>query len=121
MPGSLPMFSIMSISPHVGHFTEPMLLPSIQKAGQIPCPAGIFDARLKSSVRLAEESLRLQARRGVIARHSVGARVGFLLRSDDKIAVLELHVLRAIGVVLELVVAPAVAADVVGPLRRIRR
>ena len=40
MEGVLPMFSMMSISPHRGQPTVAMLLPSIQKAGQIPWPNG---------------------------------------------------------------------------------
>ena len=40
--GSLPMFSIVSISPQAGHDTWPMFAPSIQNADQTPCPAGIF-------------------------------------------------------------------------------
>ena len=41
-PGSLPMLSMMSISPHVGQPAVPMSSPSIQNAGQRPCPAGIL-------------------------------------------------------------------------------
>src|SRR5207247_1201670 len=40
-PGSLPMFSMMSISPHVGQPAEGMLSPSSQNAGHSPCPRGI--------------------------------------------------------------------------------
>ena len=40
--GSRPMFSMMSISPLVGQPAEPMLLPSIQNAGQMPWPRGIL-------------------------------------------------------------------------------
>ena len=40
--GSLPMFSMTSISPHDGQFTVLMLSPIIQNAGQIPCPSGIW-------------------------------------------------------------------------------
>src|SRR5690348_17071589 len=36
--GSLPMFSMMSISPSFGQLVP----PSIQKAGQSPCPRGIL-------------------------------------------------------------------------------
>jgi hypothetical protein len=42
------MFSMMSISPLVGQPTEPMSLPSIQKAGQIPWPRGM---RIRDSNR----------------------------------------------------------------------
>lgn len=40
--GSLPTTSRMSISPQPGHPALPMSLPSIQKAGHIPWPAGTF-------------------------------------------------------------------------------
>ena len=36
------MFSMMSISPQVGHPTVPISLPNIQKAGHIPCPYEIL-------------------------------------------------------------------------------
>lgn len=42
VPGSKPTFSITSISPLFGHPTWPMSLPSIQKAGHMPWPRGIF-------------------------------------------------------------------------------
>src|SRR2546430_1604436 len=42
VPGSRPTFSITSISPLFGQPTEPMLSPSIQNAGHIPCPRGIL-------------------------------------------------------------------------------
>lgn len=38
--GSKPTFSMMSISPELGQPTCPMSLPSIQKAGHMPCPRG---------------------------------------------------------------------------------
>src|SRR6185369_5662386 len=38
--GFCPWISMMSISPHEGQPTVLMLLPSIQNAGQIPCPSG---------------------------------------------------------------------------------
>ncbi len=40
--GSKPTFSITSISPELGQPTEPMSVPSIQNAGHMPCPRGIF-------------------------------------------------------------------------------
>ena len=36
----LPLFSMMSSSPHAGHGVEGKPLPSIQNAGQSPRPAG---------------------------------------------------------------------------------
>ncbi len=89
-----------------------------------PLPHGNFDARFEAAVRLIEKPLRFHSRRGVIASDVVaGIRVGFFQRRDNEIAALELGVLRAIGVRLELVVAPAVAANpgIKGPFRRIGR
>src|SRR5580692_7721952 len=40
--GSLPTFSMMSISPHFGQPAGEMSSPSIQNAGHIPCPSGIL-------------------------------------------------------------------------------
>ncbi len=40
--GSYPTFSMTSISPHAGQPTWPMSAPSIQNAGQMPCPRGIL-------------------------------------------------------------------------------
>lgn len=40
--GSKPTFSMTSISPELGQPTCPMSSPSIQKAGHMPCPFGIF-------------------------------------------------------------------------------
>src|SRR6266850_6848980 len=40
--GSRPIFSITSISPHLGQPTLLISLPSIQNAGHIPCPEGIL-------------------------------------------------------------------------------
>ena len=42
MDGSKPTFSMTSISPEFGQPTWPMSLPSIQKAGHMPWPRGIF-------------------------------------------------------------------------------
>src|ERR1700679_20531 len=38
--GSLPMLSMMSISPHCGQLRLLKVLPNIQKAGHIPAPWG---------------------------------------------------------------------------------
>jgi hypothetical protein len=42
LPGSKPTFSMMSTSPLAGQLTWPMSLPSIQNAGHMPWPRGIF-------------------------------------------------------------------------------
>jgi hypothetical protein len=40
--GSRPMFSMMSISPQAGQPTPETSLPSIQNAGHMPWPRGIW-------------------------------------------------------------------------------
>ena len=40
--GSLPTFSMTSISPEPGHGVCGNCPPSIQNAGQMPCPRGIW-------------------------------------------------------------------------------
>ena len=42
VPVWLPMVTMMSISPLFGQPTLPMLSPSAQNAGQMPCPRGIL-------------------------------------------------------------------------------
>ena len=55
MVGSRPMFSITSISPHCGQPAASMSAPNIQKAGQIPCPCGIW--RRVSNFRRSREAI----------------------------------------------------------------
>ena len=74
-----------------------------------------FDAGFDAAVGLGEEALRFQAGGSVFARDAIGGRVGFFLRGDDEIALFDVGVFGAIGVGLEFVVAPAFAAEVVGP------
>ena len=65
--GSLPMFSMMSISPHDGQLTLPMLAPSIQNAGQMPCPSGIW---MRASKRpYFCENFPLLSRRALVYLH----------------------------------------------------
>src|SRR5207245_3964543 len=68
---------------------------------------------------LLEQPLGLEAGGGVVARHAILAGVGFLDLRNDQVAVLYRRVDGTVRVVLELVVSPPVAADVVGPLRRV--
>lgn len=77
---------------------------------------GDLDARLEAAIGPARLALGQQARRGV---HLAAQR--FLARGDHQIAVaVERGVLRAVGVVLELGVAPAVVvAEIEPPLGRI--
>jgi hypothetical protein len=76
---------------------------------------GNFDARFEASEGPSEEALRFEPRGRVFAGDVIGAFVFFLARSDDEVAVFDVGVLRAICVGLEFVIAPAVAAEVVGP------
>src|SRR5580693_7603654 len=80
-----------------------------------------LDSRLEAAIRLREEALRFDARGRVIARHSVGSGVVLLFRCDYQIPFLDVRVLWTVGVVLQLTIAPAVAADGVGPLFGVRR
>jgi hypothetical protein len=91
------------------------------KSGPHSLACGDFDARFESSVSLAEEALSPQAGGSVIVRSAAAARIGRLVhRSYDQIAALQLSVLRQIGVALEFIVAPALAAGVVRPFGGIR-
>src|ERR1051325_1718576 len=112
------MFSMISISPHLGQLTVAMSVPNIQKAGHIPCRN--FDASFKAAIGLTEKPLRLEPGGGVVARNAVGARDVLFLRSDDEIAGLNLRILRPIRIALEFVVAPAFAPGVVSPFRGVR-
>jgi hypothetical protein len=80
-----------------------------------------FDAGLEAAVGLDEQALCLEAGGGVLAGYPVGAGVGFFLRGDDEISFFDSHVFLAIRVGLEFVVAPAFAAEVVGPFGGIGR
>src|SRR6266550_712400 len=83
-------------------------------------PTGNLDTRFKAAVGLLEFFFGLQACRCVPAEHSLAIAVPFAARSDDKISVLNLNVLYAIGVILEFVVAPAVATRFDNPLGAVR-
>src|SRR6266568_6164244 len=91
------------------------------KGGPHPFPGGNLDARFKAPVSLGEESLRLEPRGGVFARYAVRSGEFFFTRGDEQAAIPNFSVRGAIGVVLEFVIAPAVAADVVGPLRLVEQ
>src|SRR5438552_6207761 len=85
------------------------------ESGPHSLPRGNLDARFEAAIGLAEQALGFHTSRGVIPRNAIGAGVGFFLGDDDEIAAPDLSVLRSIGVVLEFLVAPAVAANVVPP------
>src|SRR6266481_2212033 len=84
-------------------------------------PCRDFDSCLEAAISLREEALRFEACGRVSARHAVGAGVVLFLRRDYQIPFFSIRVLKATGVVLELLIAPAVAADGVGPLLRVWR
>src|SRR6266404_9871794 len=78
-----------------------------------------LDARFESAIRLGEKILCLESRGSVVASDAIRASEFFLLSGDNQIAVLDFNVLRARSVSLELLIAPALAAQVVRPLCRI--
>ena len=75
-----------------------------------------LDTRFESAIRLGEKILRLESRRSVVASDAIRASEFFLSSADNQIAILDFHVLRARSVSLELLIAPALAAQVVRPL-----
>ena len=79
-------------------------------------PCGDFDAGFEAAVGLGEQALGLETRRGVLARDVVRSCVLFLAGGDYQISVFDARVFSAIGVPLEFLIAPATAAEVVGPL-----
>ena len=86
------------------------------KGGPHPFPGGNLDARFEAPVSLGEESLRLEPRGRVFARYAIRSGEFFFPRGDEQAAIPNFSVRGAIGVVLEFVIAPAVAANIVGPL-----
>ena len=67
------MFSMMSISPHLGHGFVSMSSPRSQKAGQIPLPVGSLIRALEAPVGLREVAVGVEAGGGVVAGDAVGA------------------------------------------------
>src|SRR5580658_5393442 len=86
------------------------------ECGPYSLPFGDFYSRLEAAVGLCKKILRFETGGGVFARYAVGAGVGFFLRGDYEISFFDVCVFFAVGVGLEFVVAPAFAAEVVGPL-----
>src|SRR4051794_22133487 len=113
--GSMPMFSTMSISPHLGQPTMAMSSPSIQNAGHMPLPCGILMRVFEASVGLRELALGLESSRCVVTRNSICLGNGFLNGFDHECSVLVMCVTCACGVVLELVITPAVASRLLRP------
>src|SRR5579883_2980589 len=121
--GSAPTVSMMSISPHAGQLTLLMLSPSVQNAGHSPCPAG-------SMMRASNRPYACANNPCVLSRALVYWHVPYQhwqrrcarrRRRDDQVASRDDGVLAAARVVLELLVAPARATDVVSPLGRVDR
>src|SRR5580698_2035091 len=65
-----------------------------------------LDSGLESSIRLRKFPRGLQARRSVVAHHSLGAGVLLLENFDNEVAILLVGIPRAVRVVLQFVVAP---------------
>ena len=85
------------------------------EGGPYSLAAGDLDARLEASIGLLEFPLCLEPGGGVAIQHAVPIAVGFVARSDDQVAILQLNVLQMVGVVLQFVVAPAIAAGLDRP------
>src|ERR1019366_7197110 len=86
-----------------------------------PLTVGNFDAGFKAAVGLGKFAEGFETRRGVVSFDSVWASVLFRQRPDHQIAIMHRCVLSAIGVVLKLLVAPALAAGFNNPLGAINR
>lgn len=86
------------------------------ESGPDSLPFWNFDTSFEATVSLGEAALRFEAGGGVIAGYAVGAGVDFLYGGDDQIALFDVGVFGAVGVVFEFVVTPAASADAVGPL-----
>src|SRR4029077_19727742 len=78
-----------------------------------------LETRLETPVGLGEVSSSLKPSRGVVSSNPVGARECFLKYRNDEIAIFLEGILGTVGVVLEFVVAPAVAASFENPFARV--
>jgi hypothetical protein len=104
---------MMSISPHEGQPTVLMLLPSIQKAGQIPCPSGAL-MRASTQVLMPNDCLPCVFMRAEVyalppkfSRRASITNIPFAIRAFSG----------SVGVVLKLVVAKATVAEIEAPVR----
>ncbi len=111
----------MSISPQFGQPAVGKVLAQHPERGPHSLPFWDFDARLDAAVGLGEEALCFEAGGSVVARYAVSPRIGFFLRGDNEISFFDVGVFGAVGVGLEFVIAPALAAKVVGPFGGIGR
>src|SRR5258706_9940985 len=80
-----------------------------------------LNSRLKPSVGLAELILREQSRRSVITIEAIGTGKTFFERFDNQEPTFEIRVRSPARIGLKLVVAPAIPANIEGPLARINR
>jgi len=78
-----------------------------------------FDAGFEAAEGLREEALGFQAGGSVFAGDMIGAFEIFFARGDDEVAVFDVGVFAAVGIGLEFIIAPALAAEVVGPFFRV--
>ena len=84
--------------------------PSIQKAGQIPCPRGIL-TRASKRPYACENCPGLQYRAEVIVFPRPHP-PGFLLHHfDDEVSIVSESIFFTVGVILELIIAPAASAS----------
>src|SRR6059036_2964480 len=103
------MFSMMSISPHAGQPTVTQLSPSIQKAGQA-LPARDLNPCFHAPVAPRAQPLGLESGGRVV---TISERLTASL--DDEVAACDTRVFGAVGVELELRVAPAAAPGLADP------
>ena len=79
-------------------------------------PERQFDASLETAVGLAEFSKRLQPSGGVVSGFRIRFRILLVQGSDDEIAISQKDVGRAVGIILEFLVAPTLTPGFENPL-----
>ncbi len=85
-----------------------MVVAEEPEGGPDTFACGELDAGLESAIFLGEESLSVDAGRGVVAGDAVGAGEVLFLCGDDEVAVLLMDVGGTAGVGFEFVVAEAI-------------
>ena len=95
----------------------PILSPSIQKAGQIPCPYGSLRRASTLSILPGVESLCLETCRRIGASADRGC---FLAGLDHQHSVFHTDVFGPIGVSLPLLIPPAATAQIKRPVFQIQ-
>src|SRR5260370_27747102 len=87
------------------------------ESGPHPLSGRNLDTGFEAAVSLAEAALSFEGSRGVVAHGAATTGVrGLGHRGNDQVATLHLSILRKVGIALEFVVAPTVAAGVIRPL-----